>query len=147
MRLARDGYRDNGGTPTVAQQEEFASWMQARRGLADIVLVHEPALAQLAVEVLRNTPPVKPLVILEGHTHKAAIEHEGKLTILNGGSVGGGGTGNLTELGGNIGLIRLTYSHLSAFAPAAADLIEIDPEDGEARAERVRLDAPARAPA
>ena len=141
-RLARDNYRDNGGTPTPEQQEAFASWMQARRGLADIVVVHAPALAALAVEVLRNTAPARPLVILEGHTHKAGIEHEGNLTILNGGSVGGGGTGNLTELSGDIGLARLLYARTPAFAPAAADLIEIDPADGEARAERVRLDTP-----
>jgi predicted phosphodiesterase len=145
-RLARDGYRDNGAVPTVEQQEHFASWLQARRGLADIVLVHEPALAQLAVDVLHDTPPTKPLVILEGHTHKSSIEHRGNLTILNGGSVGGGGTGNLTELSGDIGLARLTYSRLPAFAPAAADIIDIDPSDGEARARRVRLDAPAPRP-
>jgi predicted phosphodiesterase len=145
-RLARDGYRDNGAVPTTAEQEQFASWLQARRGVVDIVLVHAPALAQLAVDVLHNTPPTQPLVILEGHTHKSGIEHRGNLTILNGGSVGGGGTGNLTELSGNIGLARLTYSRLPAFAPAAADLIEIDPADGEARARRVRLDPPAAAP-
>jgi predicted phosphodiesterase len=142
-RLAREGYRDNGAAPTALQQEHFASWLQARRGLADVVMVHEPALAQLAVDVLHNTPPAEPLVILEGHTHKADIEHKGNLTILNGGSVGGGGTGNLTELGGDIGLIRLTYSRRPSFQPAAADLIEIDPADGEARARRVRLDTPA----
>jgi predicted phosphodiesterase len=145
-RLARDGYRDNGAVPTTAEQEQFASWLQARRGAVDIVLVHAPALAQLAVDVLHNTPPTRPLVILEGHTHKSAIEHRGNLTILNAGSVGGGGTGNLTELSGNIGLARLTYSRLPAFAPAAADLIEIDPADGEARAQRVRLDPPAAPP-
>jgi predicted phosphodiesterase len=140
-RLARDGYRDNGAVPTTLQQEQFASWLQARRGIVDIVLVHEPALAQLAVDVLHNTPPTHPLVILEGHTHKSGIEHRGNLTILNGGSVGGGGTGNLTALTGDIGLARLTYARLPQFAPAAADLIEIDPSDGEARARRVRLDA------
>lgn len=145
-RLARNGYRDNGAVPTTAEQEQFASWLQARRGLADIVLVHAPALAQLAVDVLRNTPPAAPLVILEGHTHKSAIRHDGNLTILNPGSVGGGGTGNLTELSGDIGLARLTYSRLPAFAPAAADLVEIDPSDGEARAQRVRLDVSAGAP-
>jgi hypothetical protein len=143
MRLARDGYRDNGATPTPAQQADFASWMQARSGLVDIVLVHEPALAQLAVDVLHKTPPTTPLVILEGHTHKSAIEHAGNLTILNGGSVGGGGTGNLSELTGDIGLARLTYARTPAFAPAAADIIDIDPGDGEARARRVRLDTPA----
>ena len=141
-RLARDGYRDHGAAPTPQQQEDFASWLSARVGLADIVMVHEPALAELAVDVLRATPPARPLLILEGHTHKAGIERAGALTVLNGGSVGGGGTGNLSELSGDIGLARLTYARRPAFAPAAADLIEIDPADGEARARRVRLDAP-----
>ena len=145
-RLARDGYRDNGATPTPAQQEEFTSWLQARRNLADIIMVHEPALARLAVDALRETPPTKPLVVLEGHTHKSGIEHVGNLTVLNPGSVGGGGTGNLTELSGDIGLARLTYSRNPGFAPAAADLIEIDPADGEARAQRRRLDPPADEP-
>jgi len=147
QRLARENYRDNGATPTPLQQEHFASWLQARRAIADVVMVHEPALAQLAVDVLHDTPPTRPLVILEGHTHKADIEHAGNLTILNGGSVGGGGTGNLTELAGDIGLIRLTYSRAPSFQPAAADLIEIDPSSGEARAQRVRLDTPAEASA
>jgi len=145
-RRALERYRDNGATPTPEQQEQFASWLQARRGLADIVMVHAPALAELAVGVLRNAAPARPLVVLEGHTHKAAIEHDGNLTVLNPGSVGGGGTGNLTELSGDIGLARLTFSRLPAFAPAAADLIEIDPADGEARARRVRLDADRPAP-
>jgi predicted phosphodiesterase len=144
-RLASTGYRDNGATPTRQEQEDFAAWFAARANQVDIVMVHAPALAELAVEALRNAPPAKPLVILEGHTHKSGIEHEGNLTILNGGSVGGGGTGNLADLGGDIGLARLTYGRIPAFAPAAADIISIDPADGEARARRIRLDTPARA--
>ena len=142
-RRAREDYRDNGATPTPAQQEQLASWLQARQGLADIVMVHAPALAQLAVEGLRAEPPDAPLLVLEGHTHRAGIERAGTLTVLNPGSVGGGGTGNLTELGGDIGLARLSYGSTPEFAPAAADLVQIAPGDGEARAERVRLDSPA----
>ena len=145
-RLAREGYRDNGGTPTAEQQAEFETWLRARVGRADVVMVHAPALAQLAVEALRADPPSAPLLILEGHTHASSIVRTGTLSIVNGGSVGGGGTGNLTELEGHIGLARITYSRSPAFAPAAVDLIEIDPGDGEARAERVRLDMPADAP-
>jgi predicted phosphodiesterase len=145
-RLARDGYRDNGDTPTPGDLEAFKSWLQARRGAVDIVMVHEPALAQPAVDALRKQPPKAPLLILEGHTHRSGIARAGTLTVLNAGSVGGGGTGNLSELGGDIGLARVTYAVSPAFAPVAADLIEIDPGDGEARAERVRLDTPAGAP-
>ena len=145
-RLAREDYRDNGAKPPPAEQEDFERWLQARRGSADIVMVHEPALAQPAVDALRAEPPDAPLLVLEGHTHHSGIERAGTLTVLNAGSIGGGGTGNLTELGGDIGLARVTYAGSPAFAPAAADLVEIDPQDGEARAERVRLDTAAGAP-
>jgi predicted phosphodiesterase len=145
-RLAREDYRDNGAIPTPAERAEFDTWLQARQGAADIVMVHEPALAQQAVDTLREQPPDAPLLVVEGHTHRSGIVRAGTLTVLNAGSVGGGGTGNLSELGGDIGLARVTYAASPAFAPAAADLVEIDPKDGEARAERVRLDTPAGAP-
>jgi hypothetical protein len=81
--------------------------------------------------------------VLEGHTHKPSLEHHGNLTVLNSGTVGGGGTGNLaSSVGGKIGLARVTYAIRPAFLPAAADQVEIDPSDGEARAERRRLDLP-----
>ena len=60
--------------------------------------------------------------------------------MVNPGSVGGGGTGNLAEAGGNIGLARVTFTRLPSFVPRAADLVEIDPGDGEAQASRFRLD-------
>jgi predicted phosphodiesterase len=143
-RLARDDYRDNGAMPTPAQVVEFTNWLAPLRGKVDIVMVHEPALAATAVAQLRADPPATPLLVLEGHTHKASLEHDGTLTVLNAGTVGGGGTGNLgSSFGGNIGLARVTYAIRPAFAPAAADLIEIDPGDGEARASRRRLDTPA----
>jgi predicted phosphodiesterase len=142
-RLARDGYRDNGATPTLAQQAAFTTWLAPLRGKVDVVMVHEPALAGTAVDELRSDPPATPLLVLEGHTHKAGLEHDGNLTVLNAGTVGGGGTGNLaSSVGGEIGIARMTYGINPAFEPAAADLVEIDPGDGEARAERVRLDVP-----
>jgi predicted phosphodiesterase len=140
-RLARDGYRDNGATPTPAQEAAFTNWLAPLRGKVDIVMVHEPALAATAVAQLRADPPTTPLLVLEGHTHKSSLEHDGTLTVLNAGTVGGGGTGNLaSRVGGNIGLARVTYAIGPAFAPAAADLVEIDPGDGGAQAKRVRLD-------
>jgi predicted phosphodiesterase len=142
-RLARDGYRDNGATPTPAQEAAFTNWLAPLRGRADIVMVHEPALAATAVEQLRADPPATPLLVLQGHTHKSSLEHEGTLTVLNAGTVGGGGTGNLASSGGsNIGLARVTYAIRPAFAPAAADMVEIDPGNGGAQAKRVRLDVP-----
>ena len=42
-------------------------------------------------------PPERPLVFVVGHTHKAHIDRCAGVNVVNGGSVGAGGTGNLTE--------------------------------------------------
>jgi predicted phosphodiesterase len=145
-RLARDGYKDRGATPSEQDQQAFATWLDALRDKVDVVMVHEPALAQRAVDALRADPPAAPLVIVWGHTHKAELTRDGTLTTLNAGSVGGGGTGNLTEVGGEIGLARLIYHVVPRFEPLAADLVQIDPGTGSAQAQRYRLDEPAGTP-
>jgi len=139
-RLAGKRYRDNGATYTPEQQQRFADWLVALIGKVDVVMVHAPELAKLALDGLSGAPPNDPLLLVEGHTHKQSLDRFGTVTVLNSGSVGGGGTGNLTEAGGAIGLARLTYTRLPSFMPRAADLVEIDPGNGEARARRFRLD-------
>jgi hypothetical protein len=105
-------------------------------------MVHAPGLAKLAVAALRKDPPARPLLIVWGHTHTPELVQTGTVTTLNPGSVGGGGTGNLADGGGDIGLARLIYSS-APFAPLAADLVQIDPGSGSAQAQRHRLDEPA----
>lgn len=139
-RLAIEGYADNGADYTEVQQQHFADWLERLRGNVDVVMVHAPGLARLARERLREDPPQTPLVLVVGHTHTAALERLGPVTVVNPGSVGGGGTGNLKDAGGDIGLVRLTFTRLPAFVPRAADLVQIDPGDGEAVARRFRLD-------
>ncbi|MGZ6644892.1 MAG: metallophosphoesterase family protein, partial [Solirubrobacteraceae bacterium] len=107
----------------------------------DVVMVHEPALAAKAIDALRRDPPTHPIVLLVGHTHRADIRIDRDFTLLNGGTVGAGGTGNLNE-GAKIGVARMTYSTGGSFAPLAADLVEIDPGNGSATAKRFRLDEP-----
>lgn len=139
-RLARERYTDNGATYIPAEQERFAEWLTPLIGKVDIVAVHAPALAQLAVASLREAPPNSALLIVQGHTHRQSLEQTGMLTVLNSGSVGGGGTGNLSEVRSDIGLARVTFTRQPAFLPRAADLVQIDPGDGEAQARRYRLD-------
>jgi hypothetical protein len=64
------------------------------------------------------------------------------VTVVNGGSIGGGGTGNLSDEATDIGLARLSYSLTGGFEPLAADLVTIDPGTGAATARRDRLDQP-----
>jgi len=141
-RLARERYADNGATYTAAEQQAFAAWLQPLAGRVDVVMVHAPGLARLAVEALRADPPAAPLLIVWGHTHAPELVHEGTLTTLNPGSLGGGGTGNLAEGGGDIGLARLIYRTTPSFDPLAADLVQIDPGTGSAQAQRHRIDDP-----
>ncbi len=141
-RLARERYRDNGATYTTEEQERFAEWLAPLVGKVDVVAIHAPGLARLAVESLRAATLETPLLIVQGHTHTQSLEQTDMVTVLNAGSVGGGGTGNLAEDGGDIGLARVTYTRRPAFLPRAADLVQIDPGDGEAQARRLRLDDP-----
>jgi predicted phosphodiesterase len=121
--------------PDAEQREEFRDWLRPLLGRVDVVMVHEPQLAEDAAEELREIPPRRPLVLLTGHTHISSFRSSTNLVELNGGTVGGGGTGNL-EKSQPFGLAVLTYTRADGFDPTAADLVEIDAHRGSARAER-----------
>jgi hypothetical protein len=141
QRRSEEDYRDNGGTPSVLQQAAFQAWFQTVREKVDVVMVHNPGLAQLVFDQLRVDPPARPLVFLTGHTHHARLDRFGSVTVLNGGTVGGGGAANVED-GSPIGIAALTYTTGPGFQPVAADLVQIDPGNGSATAERTRLDVP-----
>jgi predicted phosphodiesterase len=133
----RDRYDNN---PTPEMQERFLAWARRLIGRVDVIMVHEPALIEPTLAVLRDRPPSRPVVFVVGHTHAAEVDHFPGVSVVNGGSVGAGGTGNLTERT-PIGLARLIYTVKPSFQPLAADLVSIDPGSGSATAERQRLDA------
>ena len=142
MRRAADGYRDRGADITPAEQEAFSVWLKRLIGRVNVVMVHEPALAEPALEALRRDPPAHPLLIIAGHTHQQAISSRDNTTEVNGGTAGGGGTGNLTA-GQPVGLAVVTYqapARSTEFRPVAVDLVQVAPGTGDATARRVRLD-------
>jgi predicted phosphodiesterase len=139
-RRSADDFKDRyDNNPTAAMQESFLAWVRPLLGQVDVIMVHEPALIAPTLEVLRDEPPPRPVVFVVGHTHAAAVEHFPGVAVVNGGSVGAGGTGNLTERT-PIGLARLIYTTRPSFQPLAADLVSIDPGSGSATARRERLD-------
>jgi predicted phosphodiesterase len=139
-RLASEHFRARGEPrPDEEQREEFRDWLERLVGRVDVVMVHEPQLAEDAAEGLRRVAPRRPLVLLTGHTHVSSFEASPNFVELNGGTVGGGGTGNL-EKTQPFGLAVLTYTRDSGFEPEAADLVEIDAHRGSARAERFRIE-------
>jgi predicted phosphodiesterase len=126
--------------PTPMMQDRFTSWLQAIQDRVDVVMVHEPALIEPALAVLRDDPPSHPLLFVVGHTHEAAVETQPGVTVVNGGSIGGGGTGNLAEHATTeVGIARVVYA-TDPFRPLAADRVSIDPSNGSATARRERLD-------
>jgi predicted phosphodiesterase len=129
--------------PTPAMQDAFTAWMRPLLGRVDVIMVHEPALIAPALATLADDPPPRPVVFVVGHTHHAGVQRLPGVTVINGGSVGAGGTGNLTERT-PLGLARLTYTTRPGFQPLAADLVTIDPASGSATARRERLDATVR---
>jgi predicted phosphodiesterase len=138
-RRSADNFRDRYDLqPTTEQLGAFATWLRGLRDKVDVVMVHEPQLLAHALDELEIEPPARPLTILVGHTHRASIQRFPEVTIVNGGSVGAGGTGNLKEHT-KIGIARLSYE-TQPFQPLAADLVQIDPETGSATARRQRLD-------
>ena len=138
-RRRRSGYRDRGSEATDEQRRAFAEWLRPLVPRVDIVMTHEPALTEMAVEELRREPPARPLAILTGHTHLPALSTSKNLVLLNGGTVGGGGTGNL-EKKQPFGLAVLVRQRSRTFSPLLADVVEIDAVSGAARAERTALD-------
>jgi predicted phosphodiesterase len=145
-RRSREDFADRfDNAPTPAMQDAFTGWLLPLVGKVDVVMVHEPALIEPALDVLKDRPPPRPVVFVVGHTHVASIEHEPAFDVINGGSVGAGGTGNLTEHN-QIGIARMIYTSRPSFQPLAADLVSIDPGTGSATARRQRLDAEGNAP-
>jgi predicted phosphodiesterase len=142
IRRSAENYADRyQPAPTPEQQDAFTSWLLRYEGEVDVVMVHQPALIEPALAILDDEPPSHPIVFVVGHTHSADIELQPGVTVINGGSVGGGGTGNLADVSTDIALARLVYSR-EPFRPLAADLVSIDPGSGSATAQRERLDEP-----
>ncbi len=124
----------------MEQQEEFRAWFDTIRDKVDAVMVHSPQLAQLVFDELRADPPrTTPLVFMVGHTHIARLDRIGAVTVINGGTVGGGGAANVED-GSPIGIAAMTYRVKPDFSPLAVDLVQIDPGTGSATADRTRLD-------
>ncbi|HZO36787.1 MAG TPA: metallophosphoesterase [Solirubrobacteraceae bacterium] len=123
---------------TEAQRLAFATWLNGL-GAVDVVMVHEPDLTRIARRYLRAYPPKRPLILLVGHTHKQSLATADNVVEINGGTAGGGGTGNLTE-DQDIGLAIVSYRLEPTFLPLAADLVSIEPESGAAKARHEPLD-------
>jgi predicted phosphodiesterase len=130
---------------TIAAQEDFRRWVAGIRDQVDVIVVHEPEVAAGVLSELRRDPPQRPLIILDGHTHRPFLDADPNLLEVNGGTIGAGGTGNLADERTNLGLAVLTYRLQPTPLPLAVDQVSIDPGTGSSSARRVRVDRALRA--
>ncbi|HST40915.1 MAG TPA: metallophosphoesterase, partial [Conexibacter sp.] len=138
----REPGRERGARPeprtTQELQDAFARWFAPLEARVDVVMVHEPALLEPVLSGFEERPPDHPIAFLVGHTHRQELSTQRNVVVLNGGTAGGGGTGNLAE-SQPIGVAQLRYA-LNPFEPLAADLVTVDPGSGDASARHERLD-------
>lgn len=139
-RRAADGYADHGAAVDAAAQAAFQAFAERVAPHVDVLVAHEPALVGLAVAGLRAAHRDHPLVVAVGHTHRQALTSADGVTVVNGGTLGAGGTGNLAD---NrqlaVGVAILSYTR-DPLTPATVDLVQADPHTGAASARRVQLD-------
>ncbi|MDW5597855.1 metallophosphoesterase [Conexibacter stalactiti] len=139
----REPGRERGARPeprtTQELQDAFARWFAPLQARVDVVMVHEPALLEPVLRGLAERPPDHPIAFLVGHTHEQELRTQRNVVVLNGGTAGGGGTGNLAE-SQPIGVAQLRYALRPSFQPLAADLVTVDPGNGDATARHERLD-------
>lgn len=145
LRRAGQNYEDKYKVgETFAAAEEFRRWFETVEDRVDVVVVHEPQVAASVLEELRRNPPDHPITILDAHTHKLFLQADPNLLEVNGGTIGAGGTGNLTD-NANYTMAIVTYRLQPTPLPLAVDQVTIDPGDGNASARRVRVDKQLRA--
>ena len=109
-------------------------------GKVDVVVAHEPGITEIAVEELRARPAREPArAAHRPHPRRVRPGVAGNFVELNGGSAGGGGTGNLAE-DQPFGIAVLLFDREGGFRPRFADTVEIDADSGAARAERLPVD-------
>jgi predicted phosphodiesterase len=129
---------------TNAAAEAFRRWFETIEAKVDVVVVHEPQVAATVLEELRRQPPDHPIMILDAHTHRLFLRADPNLLEVNGGTIGAGGTGNLTDRA-NYTLALITYRLQPTPLPLAVDQVTIDPGNGDSSARRVRVDKQVRA--
>lgn len=139
MRRRATHYNGANPVPTPAQQGAFDDWVAGVQNGVDVIMVHEPALAQQALTRLKANPPDHPILFLVGHTHVQQLQVTRNVVVLNAGTAGGGGAGNLVEHQ-PIGIATLTFDVRSGFRPLATDLVTINPGNGAATARHEPLD-------
>jgi arginine repressor len=125
--------RDGGIAVTTAQQA-LLTWFDGLRRHPDVVLIHQNGLAQYLARTLAARGDDRMLTIVTGHDHIQHVDRHGAVVVVDAGTVGAAGIYGVGQ--SFVGLADLHFSNRDD-ALDAADMIEVEPVSGAARARRV----------
>jgi predicted phosphodiesterase len=118
--------------------EQAWRWWRALPERPDVLILHEAEIGrEIARRVWAADPDARKLTILVGHTHVQRIDRIGPVTVVNGGTVGAGG-----PFGAGKDEVGLAVLDFDGHKLDSADLVSVDPRDGDAQARRVIVASP-----
>jgi predicted phosphodiesterase len=133
-RIFSFGELRDGGVGVTAAQQELLTWFDGLRRHPDVVLIHQNGLAQYLARTLAERGDDRRLTILTGHDHIQHVDRHGAVVVVDAGTVGAAGIYGVGQ--SFVGLADLHFSSRDG-ALDAADMIEVEPVSGAARARRV----------
>jgi len=117
-----------------AVQERWA-WWQALPERPQVLVLHQESIGRALANLIWDADPKgAPLAIMVGHTHIQRLDRYGPITTVNSGTAGAGGVFGLGTQ--SVGLALMDFDRETG-ALAATDLVQMNPENSAARAQRV----------
>ena len=128
--------RPDGDREYADAQRRTVAWFDGLPERPDVVMIHQNGLAQHLAKALHERGDDQPLLILTGHDHRQHVDlYSGRRIVVA--DAGTGGAGGVFGVGtDSVGVATLQLP--GGRPPARAiDLINVDPVDGNAQADRV----------
>ena len=128
--------RPNGDREYARAQARIVEWFDGLPERPDVVMIHQNGLAQHLAKTLHNRDDAEPLLILTGHDHRQHVDlySERRIVVADAGTGGAGGVFGVGTDSVGVATIQLPGGRPP---PRAIDLIDVDPVDGNAQADRV----------
>jgi predicted phosphodiesterase len=133
-RIFSFGELRDGGAGVTAGQQALLTWFDGLHRHPDVLLIHQNGLAQYLARTLAQRGDDRMLTIVTGHDHIQHVDRHGAVVVVDAGTVGAAGIYGVGQ--SFVGLADLHFSNRTD-ALDAADMIEVEPVSGAARARRV----------
>jgi len=125
----------DGDTRYAQAQTGIVSWFDGLPERPDVVMTHENGLAQHLAQALASRGDQPPILILTGHDHRQHVDLYGDdITVVDAGTGGAGGVFGVGTQSVGVATLQLPNGRPPA---RAIDLIDVDPVNGNAQADRV----------